>query len=225
MKINYQDRIDEYLLNRMSGEERLAFEKEINADKELQEQLSFTEDVQRIMKSRNEKLAKMEEWKDDYKWDETRSSGRKILYWISGIAAVFVAVVFLIKIPHYIDGYMASTRMSDTSLRAGSDNSDIELLINQKKYDEALDLIEEKSLALKADSLELVQDIAINSERKEYDLQIVKDKQDKLKWFKVHALLGLHRQGDALLLLDELRNAEGGYQLSADSLYKKLTKK
>ncbi len=66
MKIDYQDRIDEYLLHRMSEEERLAFEKEVNSDKELQEQLSFTEDIQQVLKSRNEKLTKMAEWQNDY---------------------------------------------------------------------------------------------------------------------------------------------------------------
>ncbi len=252
MKIDYQDRIDEYLLHRMSDEERMTFENEVNIDKELQEQLSFTEDVQQVLKSRNEKLAKMEEWKDDYIWqdhqevaaaeyratgsgydycpapsiDETssmsRSSGRKFFYWITGIAAMFVAGFFLIQnlyVAKSPDDYMTAPRMSDVTFRAGSDNSDIKLLLCQKKYNEALDMIEEKGLALKDDSLELVQDVTIDGERKKYDLQIVKDKQDELKWLKAHALLGLHYEEDALLLLDELRNTEGYYQMAADSLY------
>ena len=72
MKIEYQDKIDDYLLNRMSNEERLAFEKVIEHDKELQEQLTFTDNVRRVMKDRNERLAKMEEWKDDYVWEDER---------------------------------------------------------------------------------------------------------------------------------------------------------
>ena len=56
-------------------------------------------------------------------------------------------------------------------------------------------------------------------------LQIIKDKQDELKWLKVHALIGLHHQEEALLLLDELRSAEGAYQLPADSLYDQYIKR
>lgn len=253
MKIDYQDRIDEYLLHRMTDEERTAFENEVNNDLELQEQLSFTEDVQQTLKSRNEKLAKMEKWKGDYEWEEgpsvaaaaeyratgsgydycpappmdeartkPRLSGHKMIYWISGIAAMFVVGFFLIqnlyvtKVP---DNYMDSPRMSDVTIRTGSDNYDIELLLRQKKYDEALDMIEEKGMVLNDDSLELVQDATIDDERKEYDLQIVKDKRDELKWLKAHALLGLHCKDYALRLLDELRNTEGYYQMPADSLY------
>ena len=114
--------------------------------------------------------------------------------------------------------------MNDMTLRAGSDNSEIELLLSQKKYGDALDLIEEKYLAVKEDSLVIVQDETMDAERKEYDMQIVKDKQDEQKWLKAHALLGLRQQETALRILDELRNEEGYYQMAADSLYNHIKK-
>ena len=259
MKIEFQDRIDEYLLDRMSDEERKSFESDAAEDAELKEQLQFTETVQQATKSRNEKLAAMEEWKDDYMWEDERvaaasaveyhatgsgydycpeptmeesrsmprSSGRRIFYWISGIAAVFVVGFFLIQNLYVADSpseYMSSPKMNDMTLRAGSDNSEIELLLSQKKYDEALDLIEQKYLAVQDDSLDIVQDATIDAERKEYDMQIVKDKQDELKWLKAHALLGLSQQETALRILDELRNEEGYYQMAADSLYNHIKK-
>ena len=259
MKIEFQDRIDDYLLDRMSNEERNSFESDVAEDAELKEQLQFTETVQQATKSRNEKLAAMEEWKDDYVWEDERvaaasaaeyrptgsgynccpaptmeeshsmprSSGRRIFYWISGIAAVFVVGFFLIQNLYVADSpseYMPSPKMNDMTLRAGSDNSEIELLLSQKKYDEALDLIEQKYLAVQDDSLDIVQDETMNAERKEYDMQIVKDKQDELKWLKAHALLGLSQQETALRILDELRNEEGYYQMAADSLYNHIKK-
>ena len=259
MKIEFQDRIDDYLLDRMSDEERKSFESDAAADAELKEQLQFTETVQQATKSRNEKLAAMKEWKDDYIWEDermaaasaaeyrptgsgynycpapsmdetrsmTRSSGRKLLYWISGIAAMLVVGFFLIQnlyVANSPNEYMPSPRMNDMTSRAGADNSDIELLLNQKKYDVALDLIEEKYLAVQDDSLDIVLDESIEAEQKEYDMQIVKDKQDELKWLKAHALLGLGRQETALRILDELRNEEGYYQMAADSLYKRILK-
>ena len=259
MKIEFQDRIDDYLLDRLSDEERKSFESDTAEDAELKEQLQFTETVQQATKSRNEKLAAMEEWKDDYVWEDERvaaasaaeyrptgsgydycpaptmkesrsmprSSGRRIFYWISGIAAVFVVGFFLIQNLYVANcpvEYMPSPRMNDMTLRAGSDNSEIELLLSQKKYEDALDLIEEKYLAVKDDSLEIVQDETMDAERKEYDMQIVKDKQDELKWLKAHALLGLSQQETALRILDELRNKEGYYQMAADSLYNHIKK-
>lgn len=259
MKIDFQDRIDDYLLDRMSDEERNSFESDAAKDAELKEQLQFTETVQQATKSRNEKLAAMKEWKDDYVWEDERevadsvveyrstgsgynycpapstniirsmprSSGRKFLYWISGIAAVFAVGFFLIQNLYVVNSpyeYKPTPRMNDMTLRAGSDNSEIELLLSQKKYGDALDLIEEKYLAVKEDSLVIVQDETMDAERKEYDMQIVKDKQDELKWLKAHALLGLSQQETALRILDELRNEEGYYQMAADSLYNHIKK-
>jgi len=259
MKIDFQDRIDDYLLDRMSDEERKSFESDSAEDAELKEQLQFTETVQQATKSRNEKLAAMEEWKDDYVWEDERvaaasaaeyrptgsgynycpaptmkesrskprSSGRRRFYWISGIAAVFVVGFFLIQNLYVANSpveYMPSPRMNDMTIRAGSDNSEIELLLSQKKYEDALDLIEEKYLVVKEDSLDIVQDETMDAERKEYDIQIVKDKQDELKWLKAHALLGLSQQETALRILDELRNEEGYYQMAADSLYNHIKK-
>lgn len=259
MKIEFQDRIDDYLLDRMSDEERKSIESDAAADAELKEQLQFTETVQQVTKSRNEKLSAMEKWKEDYVWEDERaaaasateyratgsgynycpaptmeesrsmprSSGRRIFYWISGIAAVFVVGFFLIQnlyVANSPNEYMPSPRMNDMTLRAGADNSDIELLLSQKEYDVALDLLEEKYLAVQDDSLDIVQDESIDAEQKEYDMQIVKDKQDELKWLKAHALLGLSQQETALRILDELRNEEGYYQMAADSLYKRILK-
>lgn len=259
MKIEFQDRIDNYLLDRLSDDERKSFESDAAENAELKEQLQFTETVQQATKSRNEKLAAMEEWKDDYVWEDERvaaasaaeyrptgsgydycpapttesrrvgnsSPFKKIFYWASGIAAVFVVGFFLIQnlyVANSPNEYMSSPRMNDMTIRAGSDNSEIELLLSQKKYDDALDLIEEKYLAVQDDSLDIVQNESIDAERKEYDMQIVKDKQDELKWLKAHALLGLSQQETALRILDELRNEEGYYQMAADSLYNHIKK-
>ena len=52
MKIEFQDRIDDYLLDRMSDEQRNSFESDAAKDAELKEQLQFTETVQQATKSR-----------------------------------------------------------------------------------------------------------------------------------------------------------------------------
>lgn len=254
MKIDYQDRIDEYLLNRMTDEERSTFEQDVNHDEELLDQLSFTKDVQQIVIRRNEMLDKMLQWEEEdmledgdaevaeyratgsgYNYcpaplrEEKRpiahSSSRRVIYWLSGIAAVFVAGFFLFQnlyVNDTADNYMSSMQMNEVTLRAGSDDSELNLLLNQKKYEEALSQIENKSSTLKNDSIALAQDLTKDDEQKEYDFMIIKDKQDELKWLKAYTLLCMNQKDMALKVLNELRSTEGYYQMSADSLYKQL---
>ena len=249
MKIDYQDRIDEYILLRMSDKERTTFEKDVNHDEELHEQLSFTKDVQQVLIRRNEMLAKMKEWQDedninvtefhatgsgyDYcpapSGEEKRpiahSSGRRVIYWLSGIAAIFVVGFFLfqnLSVNDTTNNYRNSMQESKTTFRAGSDNSRLKLLLSQKKYQEAIGEIDDKCLALKNDSIELVQDLTKDDEQKEYDFMIIKDKQDNLKWLKAYAYLCMNQKDMALKVLNELRSTEGSYKMSADSLYQQL---
>lgn len=259
----YQDSIDDYLLNRMSEEERNVFEEDCAKDAELKEQLDFTEKVRRVLKSRYDMLAKMEEWKKAYEQEEEqvaaadfRPTGsecaacppsskdfqlsevkrgyganrrflvKRVLYWTSGIAAVFVAGLFLFKTLYFAnrDTGGLSSPMEHVTVRSGTDYKDIVSLISQEKYEEALDMMGGKSMALKKDSLELALDANVDEEKREYGLQLVRDRLEDLKWLKVHALIGLHRQDEALSLLEALRASDGYYRLPADSLYHSLTK-
>jgi hypothetical protein len=127
MKQEYQDKIDKYVLGQMDDTEKSEFEQEAAQNTELQEQLQFTKDVTSATKSREEKLAKMENWEDDYVFEDERrvaaanyrptgsgydacpspsieqtfakprSSGKKFFYWITGIAAILIAGFFLVN--------------------------------------------------------------------------------------------------------------------------------
>ena len=58
MKKDFQDRIDEYILDRMSDEEKAQFEAEVSHDESKREQLEFTKDVKSAISSRADKMAK-----------------------------------------------------------------------------------------------------------------------------------------------------------------------
>lgn len=213
----YQDRIDDYILDRMSDEERATFEKEMAADAELQERVAFMQNMIKALKSRNEKMAAMKEWENDYVWQDERQvaaneNKRKWLYWVSGIAAVFVAGLFIIRTPSDID--------PNGMLRGGASYAYIDTLIMQEKYQEALDRINEETLTCRNDSVETVQDSLMSEEAMEYEMLLIKDKQDDLKWQTIMAFLGMDRKDEALMLLDELRSEEGKYQKDAKALYK-----
>lgn len=123
MNGDFQDRIDDYLLGRMSDEEKIQFEKEVGEDKSKREQLDFTQNVKSAISSREDKLKRLDMMKGMY--DERRynsrasgtdgimhcsspprmtdrmkfekKSSRRIWLWASGIAAVFVIGLLIIK--------------------------------------------------------------------------------------------------------------------------------
>ena len=92
--INFQDRIDEFLLHNdaMSEEDKAQFLKEIEDDVEKREQYEFTKNVKMAMVSRGEKLKAMTEFQK-----EMKHSNRKTWLWISSIAAVMVGGFFAIN--------------------------------------------------------------------------------------------------------------------------------
>ena len=249
MKIEFQDHIDDYLLGRMSDEDSKAFEQELKLNEELREQMEFTKDVQTATKSRNEKLAKMQEWEDDYEWEDDRgvaaaryrptgsgfescpapsieharimprSSGRKYLYWISGIAAIFIVGFFLIH--NYMgseeDMMFNSSSIEYSTMRGGGNYENIEKLLVDKNYEDAMKQIkiEEAKIAEQRIATDSIPD----DERRAYDQMLIQEKADELSWMKVYALLGVGKRDDALDTLGGLRHTEGEYNEKADSLY------
>ena len=93
--INFQDRIDEFLLHNdaMSEEDKAQFLKEIEDDVEKREQYEFTKNVKQVMVSRGEKLKAMTEFQKEMK----SHHHRKTWLWISSIAAVLVIGFFAIN--------------------------------------------------------------------------------------------------------------------------------
>lgn len=107
MRLEYQDDIDNYLLGRMSDEERESFEVKCADNQELKDQLEHTRDVRTVISERNKMLAKIQEWDDEYDANN-KATSHKIawMYWLSGIAAIFVIGFFLYPVirPSELDG-------------------------------------------------------------------------------------------------------------------------
>lgn len=238
MKIEFQDRIDDYLLARMSNEERKSFEADAAEDAELKEQLQFTETVQQATKSRNEKLAAMEEWKDDYVWeDESRriassSLIKKMLYWGSGIAAVFIVGVFVFSLyrPSSPEITMDTTPLSigtpskdgNVSFRGRSQNMDIESQLAMGDYNKALARLEKNEADIRTNLMLIDRELHSRGDSRE-DALAEKDSLEtnlvKVLYLKAQALIGLERKDEARVVLDEIRQSESEYGIKADSLY------
>ena len=264
MKIEFQDRIDEYLLDRMSDKERKSFESDAAEDAELKEQLQFTETVQQATKSRNEKLAAMEEWKDDYMWEDERvaaasaveyhatgsgydycpeptmesrrvatsSPFKKMLYWVSGIAAVFIVGVFVFNLyrPSSPEIAMETTsrpteapgKNGNVSFRGRSQNMDIESQLAMGDYSKALARLEKDEADIRTDLMLIERELHSRGEGRE-DAMTEKDSLEtnlvRVLYLKAQALIGLDRKDEARVVLDEIRQSESEYGIKADSLY------
>ncbi len=114
MRLEYQDNIDRYLLDKMTNEERMSFEAKCAENPELKEQLEHTQDVRTVISERNKMLAKIQEWDDEYD-AKKRVASNKVsrIYWLSGIAALLVIGFFLYPVirqsDHIGTGELAST--------------------------------------------------------------------------------------------------------------------
>ena len=121
MKKDFQYRIDEYVLGRMSDEDKAQFEVEINQNESKREQFEFTRNVKSAITSRENKLARMRMMKGKYDHDHhqvavlmrpagtvdrcyapapqhaEKKSTKRIWWWASGIAAVLVIGLFIIE--------------------------------------------------------------------------------------------------------------------------------
>lgn len=238
MKIDFQEKIDDYVLGKMSAEDRDKFEKEVSQDIEKQEQLKLTQNVSTAIKSRNKKLAMMQEWEQ-----KGTGSNRKIMAWASsaiGVAAVF-AIGFFLFVPKEDDkdlslfssveigsGYPVKSieHIGNAIKDQKSDKNGIFLyqikrMINDKEYEKAISLIDEIRDSLKNREKLLRDTISVKSEERLNDfseLSNIEKSIYELQWLEIEAYIGLNDVESAIVLLKEFRKEEGKYKIQADSL-------
>jgi hypothetical protein len=236
MKIELQDHIDDYLLGRMSDQDRIAFEKQVEQDDELREQLDFTRNVRDSIKSRNEKLARIKEWEEKASKENAQNgvivSMRRTLYWVSGIAAVFIAGVFVFnqfmpssseRLPYVASQQDYSLGSNGAALIVGANPvQDIEQQLAAGDYQNALARIEKEEENVRTELMILERGLESRGEQQE-DADEKHDSLDselsRLLYLKAQALIGLGRNDEALVLLNSIRETDSMYKEQADSLY------
>ena len=248
MNNDYQDKIDRYLLGKMSEAEALDFEKDIRNDKDFNEQFEFTKNVKDVIVARSKRLAQINEWKEAYEAKkntegecrptgsgyeysikpkteiklEPRTSTRRYLYWISGIAAIFVVGFFVISPIFFEKGGTPdqSISVNVNSLRSTEGNSGIAKIINEGNYGLALEKINEKENELESDIMQTEQEKdKIDGEEYAYLKEVYEIQKDELNLLKAYALFGLKRKEEAMSILDGMRQRDSKFKAQADSLY------
>lgn len=117
MDKDFQDRIDDYILSRMSDEDRYQFENEIAQDEARKNQLEFTRNIKIAIKSRQDKMAMLEQMKIRYDRDkkaelpksesastkrlDVKKISKHVLWSASGFAAVLIIGLLVVNRPAY----------------------------------------------------------------------------------------------------------------------------
>lgn len=218
MKIEYQDKIDEYLLNRMTEEERQAFEKEVENDAELKDQLEYSDEVRRLVIDRNEKFAAMREWDKEYVRKSKREKTIKMAsYWVAAIAAIFIGGIFILN-GNWNKGIEIPYPAEYPSFMSGGNYAEIQQCLEKGKNAKAMEMIEEEEREIERlyDESEKITD----ENQRDDEKKRIKFYTNELQWLKVYALFGLERNDEAMQLLGEIRKGDGAFQHLADSIYK-----
>lgn len=167
MDINFQDRIDQYLLHphTMSEEEKAQFLKEVEEDAEKKRQFELTVNLKAAIKSREEKLQAIRMMQKQHDWESRpaaaggvccgvepdmkpapdpqvpKASGRsKWVYWLSGVAAVVAIGFFVIRPTLYQSDMLEILRSADDekSVFEGGVHSPSDTLLNDTLTDDTL---------------------------------------------------------------------------------------
>ena len=168
MDEKFQDRIDNYLLNRMNDTERSIFLQEVEQDKEKKEQLEFTRNVKDSICSREEKLRALDLFQKQYEEErkgvalhptgteraacycpaseaatKPMQSKNRIWLWISGVAAVLVVGFFAIE-PMFVYESSPNHNKSMEQIRGGEDVFDSSTPVDSMDNDTVKFNIEKK---------------------------------------------------------------------------------
>ena len=203
-----QDKIDRYVMGRMSAEERADFEANMAADPSLDEEVRLTQSIKSCLGDIEEKRRSIARFEDERRYNMRMRLRRKVLTAVTVAAACAIAI-FLVIMPDADNGGDAE------AVRGGLVSESIAKLIDNERYAQALQAIsvaEADTLPTDTTSAE-----AIESER-----AVIAMEQYRLRWLKIKALVGLQRYDEALPQLRQFAKEKGEYQSTANEMLKKL---
>lgn len=240
-----EDRIDDYLLGKMTPEEEADFRKKLAYDPQLRDRCKFTAMVKDIVTEHARLESMMDECDSEIKAGKPAASvpvhhDKKhkawVLYVITGVAAVMLAAVILVspnKEKRSVD--MMNCCVQNIKLHtATAYYANISKLIDEGRYEEALEQIERAELdliyskcdILCADSIAASDSVAVAdsvaAEQPQHNDDEMVMRHDQLTWLKVCAYIGMGDDFKAMQSLEILRNHDNEWRKQADSLYNRL---
>jgi hypothetical protein len=206
-----KERIDNYILGRMSNEERQTFEKEMSVNSELQEKVALHRDIVRAMRIERDKEYLQSLERDIKVQEMTERRRRTFAMRISSIAAAACLVLgVFVHFDTQSDYRQYGLGIELAVSRGGGDSDKVVELINDGNYDEALSLIAEveaKPFVCDDTNPEIVE-----AERDEYQRE-----QDELQWHKTVAYMRMGKYIKAKKLLKQIASSDSEYKDEAQA--------
>jgi tetratricopeptide (TPR) repeat protein len=206
-----KERIDNYILGRMSNEERQAFEKEMSVNSELQEKVALHRDIVRAMRIERDKEYLQSLERDIKMQKMTERRRRTFAMRISSIAAAACLVLgVFVHFDTQSDYRQYGLGIELAISRGGGYSDKAAVAINEGHYDEALSLIAEgeaKPFVCDDTNPEIVE-----AERDEYQRE-----QDELQWYKTVAYMRMGKYIKAKKLLKQIALSDSEYKDEAQA--------
>lgn len=206
-----EERIDNYILGRMSNEERHAFEKEMSVNSELQEKVALHRDIVRAMRIERDKEYLQSLERDIKVQEMTERRRRTFAMRISSIAAAACLVLgVFVHFDTQSDYRQYGLGIELAISRGGGDSDKVAELINDENYDEALSLIAEaeaKPFVCDDPNTEIIE-----AEQDEY-----RREQDELQWYKTVAYMRMGKYIKAKRLLKQIASSDSEYKDEAQA--------
>lgn len=215
--ITTEERIDNYLLGRMSEAERVAFERDLETDAELKEEYEcqkvIANAVQKVaMKNfltrhaaeRQEESSNVVELSTYFKQATGKirdffSSGQRVAWTLASVAAMVVAIVGSVNYTSTLHTMQGNGMFAYAELSApvARDGNELDTMI-----EDAYDLIGEGDLDKATDAIEKAKATVserlsqpVETEEDEYEHQVLQQKLYDLEWYEAIILM---RQGKVL---------------------------
>lgn len=221
-----QDRIDAYLLGRMDNNDRIQFEKDLDADEMLLKEYISTKAIAGAVTDRREKLNMMARWDKEEKLSKQLASRKtRIRRLCVGLGATAcVAVAFFAARPLFMTtsnpGYnFVMPNFGNNEYYRGGNNSIeyLDSLINSGDYENALAKVDSLIFQYQ-NELKRFDSMGSLSEKDEYSMELCQDELQDLEWRRANLLLALDKMNDARECLKGIVAKGGIYEAQADSL-------
>lgn len=192
-----EERIDNYILRRMSNGERQAFEKEMSVNSELQEKVALHRDIVRAMRIERDKEYLQSLERDIKVQEMTERRRRTFAMRISSIAvaACLVLGVF-VHFDTQSDYRQYGLGIELAVSRGGGYSDKVAELINDGNYDEALSLIAE-------------------AENFEFWIKNPNQEQNNIQWYKAVAYMRMGKYIKAKRLLKQIASSDNHHSSEA----------
>ena len=233
MDTQIQDKIDNYLLDRMSEEERTAFEAEMEADQELKKQYIFTKVLKEELSEQARLKEKMRKWKEERESVATTHPVRKWMYAAASLAALVLVGLFYLNIKS--TDYNGRGDVIRGANKSAFDE-EVNILIENKEFKAALDLIdakiEDNDIQITYNEKYVDNSVDVDEdedtptpEEARIALKDAKEVQGELLLTKAQVLLQMGEKDKAVAILEELVSKDLSLQKRAKNLLKQIKNK